>query len=66
MTLLYVQFADDSDEVIISYFGGPQPDNWTNQGTVDSSDPRWSTYFYTQPLFFQQMLPQPTEPEAAA
>lgn len=58
MTLLYVQFADETEEVIISYFGGPQPvEDWPNQGTVDTSDPRWKTYYSTLPQQLQQVLP---------
>ncbi|WP_233432828.1 hypothetical protein [Rahnella victoriana] len=67
MTLLYVQFSDEKEEVIIAYFAGPQPvEYWPNQGTVDISDPRWSTYFYEQAPFLQTMLPKPTMGGAAA
>ena len=67
MTLLYVQFADDTEEVIISYFGSPNdPEVWPNQGTVEQSDPRWKTYWDAQPILIQRMLPLPTVPETAA
>lgn len=60
MTLLYVQFADESEEVIISYFGSPNdPDVWPNQGTVDTSDPRWAVYWNGLPILLQRMLPAP-------
>jgi hypothetical protein len=67
MTLLYVQFLNGKDEEIISYFAGPQPaEYWPNQGTIHSSDPQWSTYFYAQPPFLQTMLPAPTQGDSAA
>ncbi|TPG62199.1 hypothetical protein EAH77_12255 [Ewingella americana] len=62
MTLLYVQFTDTTEAVIISYFGGPQPiESWHNQGTVDSSDQRWSIYFDEQPVMLQRFLTPPTQ-----
>jgi len=67
MTLLYVQFTDDTEEMIISYFGSPNdPAVWPNQGTVEQSDPRWSVYFNEQPIILQRLLPPPTDPEVAA
>jgi hypothetical protein len=63
MTTVNVQFADATDETIVSFFGCPQdPAAWPNQGTVETSDPRWKTYFDAQPELVQTFLP---EPEAA-
>ncbi|MDR5813305.1 hypothetical protein QCE62_06830 [Caballeronia sp. LZ033] len=60
MTIIYVQFSDETDTEIISQFSCPQdPADWPNQGTVDSSDPRWKTYYDEQPAFIQGFLPTP-------
>lgn len=60
MPQIDVQFADDSDTVIVSYFGAPQdPSNFPNLGTVDVSDERWKTYFAVQPPWVQPYLPAP-------
>ncbi|MDR5815780.1 hypothetical protein QCE62_19525 [Caballeronia sp. LZ033] len=60
MTTIYVQFSDDTDTTIISYFSCPQdPDVWANQGTIDSSDPRWKVYFDAQSPFIQGLIPNP-------
>lgn len=59
--LIYVQFSDSTDTSILSSFGGPQdPDVYANLGTVDSSDPRWLTYYDLFPASAQQYLPTPT------
>lgn len=60
MTTLNVQFFDGSDTTIVSYFGGPQdPSIYENQGLVETSDPRWKTYYDAQGAFGQQYLPAP-------
>ena len=60
MTTLNVQFADATEQAIVSYFNSQQdPDAWPNYGTVESSDPRWSAYFKAQNAFMQQFLPAP-------
>jgi hypothetical protein len=42
MTAIHVQFADLTEQTIISYFAGPQdPDVWPNQGEIEDSDPRY-------------------------
>ncbi|MCT9017166.1 hypothetical protein N6G05_26805 [Cupriavidus gilardii] len=64
MTTIYVQFADETEEVIVSYFGIPQdPDYWKNQGTVESSDPRWKAYYESMASLREMgvILPEPTE-----
>jgi hypothetical protein len=49
-TTLYVQFADNTDTEIISVFASPQDDtHFPNQGTVESDDPRYVTYYDSVP-----------------
>lgn len=58
--LVNVQFEDETEAVIISYFAGPQdPAYWKFQGTVDSSDPRWHTYYNSLPDWLKPYLPTP-------
>lgn len=60
MTTLYVQFADDTGQVIASWVGSPQdPKVFPNQGTVESSDARWKTYYDAQFQQVQAILPKP-------
>lgn len=60
MTTIYVQFADATDASIVSQFSCPQdPDIWPNQGTVESNDPRWKTYYDEQSPFIQGLLSKP-------
>lgn len=43
---MFVQFEDDSESVIFSLFSCPQDtDVWLNQGEVQTSDPRYKTYY---------------------
>lgn len=45
--ILYVQFADDTEEKIIGVFGSPQnPDYWTNMGEVEDTDPRYLAFIH--------------------
>jgi hypothetical protein len=58
--LVYVSFSDSSDTVIDTYIGGPQdPVSWPNQGTVDTSDPRWATSYDSLGSWIQSQLPPP-------
>jgi hypothetical protein len=60
MTTISVQFADDAEEVIVTYFGGPQDlASFSNYGTVESTDPRWKAYYDSQPDWIQPYLPGP-------
>lgn len=60
MTMLYVQFDGPAEEKIISFFGGPQdPGVWPNQGTVDTSDPRWHEFYDAFPDLIKPYLPTP-------
>jgi hypothetical protein len=57
---IYVQFADSTDKVVVSYFGSPQdPVAWPNQGQIDTSDARWKTYYEALSSQFTEGLPTP-------
>lgn len=44
--MIHVQFADDSESEIVSYFACNQdPAVHENLGSVEASDPRWLTYY---------------------
>ena len=60
MESINVQFADDSEESIVSYFPGPQdPSAFPHQGTVESSDQRWATFYEILDPFTRSLLPSP-------
>jgi hypothetical protein len=57
---VFVQFADSTEEVIISYFGSPQDATaWPNQGEVATSDARWATFYKSLPVAATEGLPVP-------
>jgi hypothetical protein len=59
MTTINVQFADSTEQVIVSYFAGPQSAaSFSNLGTVDTSDARYSTYFNSLNPMAQAWLPE--------
>lgn len=59
--MIYVQFADVSSTAIASVFGTPQdPVAHPNQGTVETNDPRWKTFYESIPVGMQPLLPTPT------
>ncbi len=61
MSQIYVQFSDNSEAEIISYFTCPQdPVVWPNQGTVDANDTRWITYCASLPALIRNTI-QPSE-----
>jgi hypothetical protein len=62
MTTLDVQFADATEDRVVSYVGCPQEAAaFPNQGELDASDPRWKTYYDAQDKFcIQPGLPAPT------
>lgn len=42
---MYVQFSDSTQGTIIAWFGSPQdPDVYSNQGEVESDDPRYAAF----------------------
>lgn len=58
---LYVQFSDATETVIVSFFACPQdPKVWPNQGSIETNDARWKTYYDSQPTNFQHVFPVPT------
>lgn len=58
--IVNVRFSDETDEVIVSYFAGPQdPSVFPNLGTVDTSDARWKSYYEAQPAALQACFPTP-------
>lgn len=60
MASLFVQFADDTEEVIVSYFPAQQdPKVYPHQGTVDTSDPRWRVFWEALPDSAKPYLPAP-------
>lgn len=61
MTTIYVEFTDSTKTAISLVFGIPQdPEQYPNQGSVDSSDAIWKAYYDAQPAFTQQYLTAPT------
>jgi hypothetical protein len=62
MTMVNVQFSDDTQATIVAYFASPQDsDFYQNMGAVETSDPRWKTYYDFQSDYLQQYLPRPSE-----
>lgn len=44
--MIHVQFADDTESGIVSYFPCPQdPKVFQHLGVVEASDPRWHAYY---------------------
>jgi hypothetical protein len=61
VAIVFVQFRDSSNTEIVSYFGCPQDKvAWPNQGTVDTTDQRWKTFFTSLPPVAQVTLPAPS------
>lgn len=57
---MLVQFQDSTEQVIVSYFGSPQdPAYYPNLGTVDTSDPRWRTFYELFPSWMSAGMPPP-------
>ncbi|WP_321896054.1 hypothetical protein [Paraburkholderia heleia] len=60
MAAINVQFTDATSATITSYFGCPQnAATVANQGVIDTSDPRWKTFYNAQPEVAQAYLPTP-------
>ncbi|QAY85410.1 tail fiber assembly protein [Pseudomonas arsenicoxydans] len=50
MSKFNVQFADASEEVVVSVFAGPQdPNEYENQGEIEDEDPRYIAFISPQP-----------------
>lgn len=60
MTILNVQFTDDTQTVINGYFNCAQdPSVYKNMGEVDANDARYKTYYEALSGDSQLGLPQP-------
>ncbi|WP_164462891.1 hypothetical protein [Burkholderia lata] len=60
MAPIYVQFADSTEEVIVSVFGCPQAgEEFPNQGEVQESDGRYAAFYKSLPGRATQGLPDP-------
>lgn len=55
---IYVSFSDDTEAKIIASFSCPQdPEVRLNQGTVDTSDPRWTECYSSTSPFLTGGMP---------
>lgn len=58
--MICVQFSDDKQTEIVSYFGAPQdPDDFPDQGEITTTDARWKAYYDKQSPVAQAALPKP-------
>lgn len=56
-----VQFEDEEEAIIVAYFSCPQdPGVYLHQGQVDAADPRWHSYYDSQPSMTKRYLPMPS------
>ncbi len=61
MQLINVQFADESEAKIVSYFAGPQDSaEYPNQGTVQTDDDRWKAFYETVSSEIRPYVPSPS------
>ncbi len=57
---IHVQFADETEEVIVSCFlSQPDPEYWHYLGEVEVTDPRWHVYYEAMPVHAKQCWPSP-------
>ncbi len=60
---IYVQFSDDTESTITTYFCCEQSkEAFPFLGEVELSDPRWIAFYESMPYFIQQDLPTPVYP----
>ena len=60
MATIFVQFSDGSQSEVIAYFTSPQDETaYPNSGTVESSDPRWKTFYESLRLTSFAGIPVP-------
>lgn len=58
--MLNVQFSDATEATIVSYFASPQDvATFPNQGQVEASDPRWTSYCGALPSMAAVFVPSP-------
>ena len=61
MQTIYVQFSDESESTVASYFAGPQdPEDHPHQGELAASEPRWASFYNEMPAIMKGSLPAPT------
>jgi hypothetical protein len=60
MSTINVEYSDGTETTVTGFFGSTQdPEVFPNQGTLETSDARWKTYYEAQPAAMQSMLPPP-------
>lgn len=60
MDILYVQFFDETETVIVSWFCYQQsPEYYSFLGEVYADDIRYITYFESLPEWLRPLLPHP-------
>jgi len=61
MSNIFVQFSDSTETTVVAYFAEPQDLTvYPNQGTIESTDPRYAKYYAALPTAVQAVLPPPT------
>lgn len=61
--MIYVQFLEEEEVTIISWFSGPQdPVYYPYFAAITADDPRWVVYFESMPPDLQEVLPKPIYP----
>ncbi|MFM0227856.1 hypothetical protein [Paraburkholderia dipogonis] len=64
MSILNVQFTDDTQTIINGYFNCAQdPSVYKNLGVVDAADVRWKVFYDGLPVSVSEILPAPTAAE---
>jgi len=57
--ILYVQFKDDTESEVVSYFMCKQnPEFYQFLGEIDTSDERWKKYYESLPPYAQELVPE--------
>ncbi len=60
MATIHVQFADETEQTIVSCFLSPQdPKHWNFLGVVEATDPRWHAYYMALPTHVKPSWPAP-------
>ena len=61
--VLYVQFSDETETTIITWFSSPQSSEWFDfLGEVEPSDPRYITFYDSLPSYASEGMPPPERP----
>ena len=60
---LYVQFSDETETAIITWFASPQSSvDFDFLGEVEPSDPRYITFYDSLPGYVNEGMPLPEYP----